>query len=268
MRKVVPCLVILLILVGVVAAGCGTSTVQTEAQKQIADAKAALATAKQQGVQIPQSEQKKIAAAEAALKKNSTQALVLAVEARANIQNDIQDATNTAKATFDTAVGAAQVAISKAPAGTNLTQANQSLATAKSKAASAKTVDDWYNPTSGAIYYANLAAQQATTAALAQAGAQAAAQQLQRIQQGATQKVAAMRNYVTSKGGNPADYKFGIGKISADATWATGTATPIVSSPGSAPISFLFHYENGTWVLKAAPTWTPGQFGAPTDMVP
>lgn len=268
MRKVIPCLVIVLLLGVILAAGCGTSSVQTEAQKQIASAKAALATANQAGVKIPESEQKGIASAESQLKSNSVQALILATEAKANINNDIQDAFNTAKATYNTALGAAQTIIKTAPAGTNLTQANQSLAKAQAKAASAKTINDWYDPANGAIYFANLAAQQANQAALATAGAAAAAAQLQRVQQGATQMVTEMRGYITSKGANPADYKIGIQKISADATWATGNATPIVSAPGSTPISFLFHYENGNWVLKAAPSWTVGQFGAPKDMVP
>jgi len=268
MRKVIPIFLVVLLLGALVAAGCGSSSVTSEAEKQIASAKAELATAKEVGVQIPASEQAKIPAAEKQLKSNSVQALILATEAKANIANDIQDAENTAKATYDTAAGAASTAISKAPAGTNLTQAQQSLATGKTKSSQAKTMDDWYNATSGAIYYANLATQQATAAAVAQAGAQATATEIQRIQQGATQIVALERNYVLSKGANPGDYKFGIQKISKDATWATGTATPIVPGYGSTAISFLFQYINGQWVLKAAPTWTPGQFGSPTDMVP
>jgi len=223
-------------------------------------------------VQVPADETKQITDAESALKSNSTQALILATTAKADIQNDIQDAFNSAQATYNTAKGAAQTAISKAPAGTNLTQANQSIATAQTKASQAKTIGDWYNPTDGPIYWANLAAGQATTAALAQAAssasAQATAAEVQRIQQGATQMLNQMNSYLTSKGANPADYKVGIQKISTDATWATGSATPIAASPGSQPISFLFHYENGSWVLKAAPSWTKGQFGAPADMLP
>lgn len=72
----------------------------------------------------------------------------------------------------------------------------------------------------------------------------------------------------SSTGANPADYKIGIQKISADANWATGSATPVAAAPGSKPISFLFQFENGNWVLRAAPTWTPGQFGSPADMLP
>ena len=252
----------------VVVAGCGTSTIQSQAQTQIASAKAALASANTAGVQIPASEQKKLNDAQTSLKKDSVQALILAVEARANIQNDVQDAFNNAKSTYNTAVGAANTTISKAPAGTNLTQAKQSLANADARSKSAKTIADWYNPTDGPIYWANLAAAQATAAALAQAGAQASAQVLQRVQQGATQMLSQMNQYLVSKGANPADYKVGISKISADATWATGVATPVVSAPGSQSISFLFHYENGAWVLKAAPSWTKGQLGAPADMLP
>lgn len=268
-RTLVTVVALALVALAVIAiAGCGTSTVQSDAQQQIASAKAALESAKAQGVQIPASEQKKLSDAETALKKDSVNALILAVEARADIQNDIQDAFNNAKSTYNTAVGGANTAISRAPAGTNLAQAKQSLANADAKSKSAKTIADWYNPTDGPIYWANLAAAQATTAALAQAGAQATAQELQRVQQGSTQMLSQMNQYLVSKGANPSDYKVGIQKISSDATWATGAATPIVSAPGSTVISFLFHYENGSWVLKAAPSWTKGQFGAPTDMVP
>ncbi|MHB8896046.1 MAG: hypothetical protein ACYC99_12845 [Candidatus Geothermincolia bacterium] len=268
MRKLVPVLLVLLLVGAIVAAGCGNSSVKTEAQKQIASAKAELESAKQAGVQIPAGELAKIASAEKQLNSNSVQALILATEARADINNDIQDAVNTAQATFDTASGAAQTAISKAPAGSDMTQAQQSLATAKAKAAAAKTMDQWYNPSSGAIYFANLSAQQAAAAAVAAAGAQATAAEIQRVQQGAVQLITLMRNYMAGKGANPADFKYGIQKISKDANWATGAATPVAGAPGSAPTSFLFQYENGTWVLRAAPSWTPGQFGSPTDMIP
>lgn len=272
MRKMTALLVVVIVLGALVAAGCGNNTADTKASQQIAAAKASLATAKANGVLIPENEQKNISAAESALKSDSIQALILATTAKANIDNDIQDAFNLAEQTYNVAKGAAQTAISKAPAGTNLTQANQSLATAATKASQAKTIGDWYNPTDGPIYWANLAAQQAATAAQAQAAssaaAAAAAVEVQRVQQGAAQMTKLMTNYLVSIGANPADYKIGIQKISTDATWATGVATLIAAAPGSKPVSFLFHYENGTWVLKAAPSWTPGQFGAPTDMVP
>jgi hypothetical protein len=272
MKKVVPVILVALIVAMMLVAGCGNNSVKEDAQKQIAAAKAALATAAAKGVKIPESEQKKIAEAESQLSKNSINALILATEAKADIQNDIQDAFNTAQATFDTARGAAQTAISKAPAGTDLTAANQSLAQGETKAAAAKTIDDWYNPTTGAIFFVNLAAQQATSAALAQAAssasAAATAAEIQRVQQGATQLVGLMSNYILSIGGNPADYNIGIKKISPDANWATGTATPKTAAPGSKSISFLFQYENGNWVLRAAPSWTAGQFGAPADMLP
>lgn len=268
MKRLIPILLLVLILGTVVAAGCGNNSVTTEAEKAISQAKAELDTAKQMGVQVPAADQAKIASAEQKLKSDSVQALILATEAKANINNDIQDAVNAAKATFDTAYGAAQTIIQKAPAGANMAQAQQSLAQAKAKSEQAKTMDQWYNPSEGAIYFANLAAQQAEAAAVAQAGAQATAAEVQRIHQGAMQLVSLMRNYIASKGGNPADYKYGIAKVSADAQWAVGNATPVVSSPGSQPTNFLFQYVNGAWVLKAAPSWTAGQFGAPADMVP
>lgn len=272
MKKLIPILLVLLLAGGLAAAGCVNKTVEGQAQEQITAAKAALASANEAGVKVVQGDQDKISQAEKELKSDSVKALILATEAKADIQNDVQDAMNTAEATYNTAKGAAETAISKAPAGTNLTQAQQSLAAGDEKAKSAKTMDDWYNPSSGAIYYANLAAQQATAAALAQAASSAAAQataaEVQRISQGATQLHNLMVGYLQSTGANPADYKIGITKISPDANWATGSATPIAAAPGSAPVSFLFQYENGTWVLRAAPSWTPGQFGSPTTMVP
>lgn len=272
MKRIVPVLLVLVLICAFVAAGCGSSDVKSEAEKQISAAKAALDRANADGVKVPENESSQIAKAEAALKNNSVQALILSTEAKANIENDITDAFNLAQSTYDVAKGAAQTIISKAPAGTNLTQANQSIATGDQKAAAAKTIDDWYNATSGAIYYANLAAQQAEAAALAQssasASAAASAAELQRVQQGASQILKLMSNYLLSIGANPADYKLGITKISSDANWATGAATLKTPKPGANPVSFLFQYENGNWVLRAAPAWTAGQFGAPSDMLP
>lgn len=268
MRRLVPLLLVVLIFGGFAAAGCDNDTVKDEARKAIKRATAEQATAKQAGVEVSPADLARIASAEKKLDSDSVQALILATEARANINNDIQDAVNQARATFDTAAGAAQTIISRAPAGADVAQAKQSLATAKAKAEQAGTMDDWYNPASGAIYFANLAAQEASAAAVARAGEQAAEAQIQRIHQSAVQLVALMRNYITARGGNPADYKLGIAKVSADANWAVGHATPITSTPGGSPVNFLFQYANGAWVLKAAPSWTPGQFGAPADMVP
>jgi hypothetical protein len=273
MKRLIPVLLTALLLGAVLLAGCGgDSSVADDAQKQIDSAKAELATANELGVQIPENDQKLIEQAESELAKDSVNALIHATTAKANIQNDVQDAFNVAQSTYNTAKGAAETAISKAPEGTDLTQARQSLAQGDEKASSAKTIDDWYNASSGAIYFANLAAQQATAAALAQASSSAAAQataaEIQRVQQGIAQIEHLMANYIRSKGGNPADYKIGITKVSADSNWVTGSATPIAAAPGSQPISFLFQHENGTWVLRAAPSWTPGQFGSPADMLP
>src|SRR5450756_1225344 len=121
MRKMTALLVVVIVLGALVAAGCGNNTAEPKASQQIAAAKASLATAKANGVLIPENEQKNISAAESALKSDSIQALILATTAKANIDNDIQDAFNLAEQTYNVAKGAAQTAISKAPAGTNLT---------------------------------------------------------------------------------------------------------------------------------------------------
>jgi len=272
MRRTIAGLLIIGVLGALLIAGCGNNTVETKASQQITAAKASLADAKAKGVKVPGGELKKISEAESELKKDSVNALILATAAKADIDNDIQDAFNIAEQTYNTAKGAAETAMNNAPAGTDFAQAKQSIANADAKKAQAKTIQDYYNPTDGPIYWANLAAQQAATAALAkaaaQAGQQATAAELQKVQQAAVQMLRLMSNYVASTGGNPADYKIGIQKISADGNWATGSATPVVSIPGSKPISFLFNYENGNWVLKAAPTWTPGQFGSPANLVP
>lgn len=268
MKRLVPLLLVVLLVGGLAAAGCGNDTVKAEAQKAIRRATAEQATAKQAGVEVSPADIARIASAEKKLDNDSVQALILATEARANINNDIQDAVNRARATFDASAGAAQTIISRAPAGADMAQAQQSLATAKTRADQARTMDDWYNPANGAIFFANLAGQQAAAAAVARASAQAAQAEIQRIHQSAVQLVALMRDYITARGGNPADYKLGIARVSTDANWAVGHATPITSTPGSSPVNFLFQYANGAWILKAAPSWTPGQFGAPVDMVP
>lgn len=268
MKKTIAGLLVVGLLGALLAAGCGNNTVESKASEQITAAKASLADANAKGVKVPDADEKKIGAAEAALKKDSVNALILATQAKANIDNDINDAFAIADQTLSTASGAAQAAMSNAPAGTDFAQAKQSLANADAKKAQAKTIQDYYNPTDGPIYWANLAAQQAAAAALAKAGQQATAAEIQKVQQGAAQMLRLMSNYISSTGANPADYKIGIQKISADANWATGSATPVAAAPGSKPISFLFQFENGNWVLRAAPTWTPGQFGSPADMLP
>ena len=273
MSKKLFSLLLICLLFGAALVGCGNSSVQNRASSQIAAANASLADAKAKGVQVPQDEQQLIQQAESKLKSDSVEALVLATEAKANIDNDIQDAFALAEQTYNTTKGTAQGAISSATAGADLTQAKQSLQTADAKKSQAKTIQDYYNASDGPIYWANLAAQQATAASLAkatsQAQQQAAAQAQKEIEQASTQIPDLMKNYLISKGFNPADYKLGITRVSAsDVNWATGSAAPLAPVPGSQPILFLFHYENGNWVLKAAPMWTAGQFGAPADMVP
>lgn len=273
MRKKVVFLLAVVLVAAVALAGCGNSSVSKDAEDQLAQAKAALAEAQTQGVQVNDADVKKVAEAESKLKSDSVQALILATEAKADIRNDIQDAFNVAQQTYETAKSAANAAISSATQGADLSQANQSLQTAATKQAAAKTIQDWYNPTDGPIYWAQLATSQATQASVAAATTQAtqaeAAAMQQRIIQGSTQMMNLMKNYISSVGGNPADYTMGITKISAqNPNWATGTANQKVAAPGSTPIRFLFEYENGNWVLRAAPSWTQGQFGAPSDLMP
>lgn len=270
MRKKVLFLLIPVLALAFALAGCGNTTTNNRANTAIADAKAALADAKAKGVQIPADEQKLITDAQSNLKSDTVEALVLATEAKADIKNDLKDAFNVAEQTYNVSRGTAEGIVAGAPAGSDLAQAKQSLQNAEAKKAAATTVGDWYSPTDGPIYWANLAARQAAVAATAQAASQAAAAELQkRVEQGSIQMNRLMSNWLLTKGYNPADYKLGIQKISAkDISWATGAATLLAPMPGSQPISFLFNYENGTWVLKAAPTWTVSQFGAPSDMVP
>jgi outer membrane lipoprotein-sorting protein len=274
MSKRIAFILLILVLGSLLVAGCGgDSSVSDQAAKQISAAKAALADATAKGVQVPDNEKKKIGQAESKLESDSVQALILATEAKTEINSDIQDAFNVAESTYNVCKGTAEGAISTATAGADLTQAKQSLANAEAKKDAAKTIPDWYNPSDGPIYWANLAAQQASAASLAKATTaaeqQAAAQAQKMIEQGSVQMNNLMRNWLTQKGDNPADYKIGIQKLSAsDPAWATGAATLIAPVEGSQPVSFLFHYENGNWVLKAAPSWTQGQFGAPADMMP
>jgi hypothetical protein len=264
------CLLLVVAMAGmaVMFAGCSSgSNVKTKAQEQINAAKALLAEAATKGVQVPASEANDIGAAQKKLDSDSVSALILATTAKANIQNDINDAFSLAQQTYNAAKSAAQASINGAAAGSDLTKAKATLASADTKASAAKTLGDWY-AADGPIELAQAAAAQAAAASQAAAGSTAAAEAEARMQAGLKQMMNIMVGYVSTHGGNAADYKYGINKINSDATWATGVATPLTPMPGSSPVSFLMHYEGGTWVLKAAPTWSAGAFGAPSDMVP
>ena len=254
-------------------AGCGDSSVKTDAANQIKQAKKALSDAEAKGVKIPDDVKKMLENAEGKQDSDSVNALILATTALADIENDVEDAFNMAEQTYNVAKGAADAAIGRAPQGADLASAKQSLANAEDRKNAARTIEDWYDPKDGPIYWANLAGQQAGAAAAAAAAAQgeeqAIAEMQKRIEQGSSQMLSLMNNYLVTKGFNPADFKLGITKISASSIdWATGAATPLAPMPGSKEMSFLFQYENGNWVLRAAPSWTKGQFGAPADMLP
>ncbi|MBU1672342.1 MAG: hypothetical protein KKF41_10370 [Actinobacteria bacterium] len=262
--------VIVALLAGAMLAGCGNQDVADRARQQIATARNELENAGSLGVSVPEDERQLIAEAQGRLGSDPVEALVMATEAKADIQNDVEDQFALAEQTYDVSRGNAEGVIAAAPAGTDVAGANQSLQTAAARKSAAKTIPDWYNPTSGPIYWANRAAQQAAAAVTARVSSQQTAAALfKAVEQASGQLNSLMRSYLSSHGQNPADYKLGIQKFStSDINWATGAATPLTPVPGSQPISFLFHYENGAWVLKAAPTWTAGQFGAPADMVP
>jgi len=254
-------------------AGCGDTTVQDRASDQINKANTALARASAKGVKVSDVYKKEIAEAQKKLQSDSTEALVLATDAKANIENDVKDAFAIAEQTFNVARGAAETAMSTAQPGSDLSQAKASLAKADAAKAAAKTIPDWYDATKGPIYFANLAAQQASAASRAAASSQAAqataAEMQRRIEQGSTQMLNLMSRWLVANGHNPADFKLGITKISSSSIdWATGAATPLTPLYGSQNFSFLFQYVNGNWELRAAPSWTRGQFGAPADMVP
>ncbi|MBN2167840.1 MAG: hypothetical protein JW738_01230 [Actinobacteria bacterium] len=280
MAKKVVVMMLVAVVAAVMAVGCGSSgsggsgtDVSDRAEKQIADAKAALADAEAKGVTIPEDEKKKIDEAQSKLDSDSVEALILATEAKADIDNDVKDAFNLAEQTYNTCKGTAEGVIKNATAGADMTQANQSLQKAEEAKASAKTIQDWYNDTAGPIYWANLAAQQAAEASLAKATTtteqQTAAATVKIYEQGSAQIFNSISKYLQSQGHNPADYKIGITKISQqDPNWITAAATPVTTAEGVQPVPFLFHYENGNWVMKAGQTWTAGFAGAPSDMVP
>lgn len=280
MIKRVVILVLIAVIASVLAVGCGSSgdsgggtDVTDKAEKQIADAKAALADAEDKGVAIPEDVKSKIDKAESTLKSDSVEALILATEAKADISNDVNDAFNLAEQTYNICRGTAEGVIKNAPAGTDMSKANQSLENAEKAKGSAKTIQDWYNDTEGPIYWANLAAQQAAEASLAEATTaaeqQTAAATVKIYEQGSAQIFNSISKYLQSQGYNPADYTIGITKISQkDPNWITAAATPVTTGEGAGPVPFLFHYENGNWVMKAGQAWTAGFDGAPSDMVP
>jgi len=257
MGRKIACVVIAVALAALALVGCANTGLESDAQKQIAAAKAALADANANGVKVPANEQKKISDAESKVSSSSLEALVLAVEAKEDINNDINDAFNVAQGTYNAAAAAAQSAINSAPAGTDLTQAEQSLQNAKTKQAQAKTISDWYSPTDGPIYWAQLAASQATAAAVAAATKQGTQQGVSAeqkvIEQASALIINAMNNWLQSKGFNPADFTVGIVKVSPDASTVTGVATALNPAP-SQPVktTFVFQFENGIWVLKSA----------------
>jgi hypothetical protein len=262
MRKKLTCLVLVLVICTAVAvAGCTSSTsnntIQQKANEEIAAAKSSLADAKAKGVPVPADEQAMLTKAEGELKTQPLLAVVDAAMAKANIDNDIKDAFNVANKTYDTALGAAQSAIKSAVPGTDLTQANASLASAQAAKTKAVTIPDYYNPTSGPIYFANLSAQQAAAASnaksVANGQAQGATAVEKQLQGQVSSMITQMNNWLKSKGYDPSTFTVGIVKVSPDATVVTGIAAPQVPAPGQ-PLytTFVFTNQNGQYVLKSA----------------
>ena len=250
--------VLLVAAISLVAAGCGgisSTTVQQKATTMVASAKTSLAEAKTKGVTIPADEEKTLTAAEGELKSNPLQALVDASMAKANIDNDIKDAFNVANQTYTTAKGAAQSAIKTAVAGSDLAAANASLASAEAAKAKATTIALYYNPTTGPIYFANLAAQQAAAASVAKAtatGQQQGVTTEQKALQGyVSQIISGMNKYLSGKRIDPSTYNVGITKVSADGTTVTGVAAPQQMIPGASVYTFIFNFKNGAWAITS-----------------
>jgi uncharacterized protein YceK len=261
-KKMLCLIVVLSVGVALFAAGCNSTTsntdIQQKANQQIAAAKTSLAQAKDKGVTIPADEQKMLTNAENEVKASPMQAVIDASMAKANFDNDINDAFNVANQTYNTAYGAAQTAIKGAAAGTDLTQANQSLANAQTKKSQATTIAQYYNATDGPIYWANLAAQQAAAASNAHAVAsgqqQGATQSQQAISGSVSQIITSINKYLSGKGYDTAGFTVGITKVSPDASVVTAVAVPQQMIPGQPLyLTFIFQYKNGAYVLTSAP---------------
>lgn len=261
-RFVFSVLLVVLLAAGtaVMSLGCNESTsdttVEKKAEAQVAAAKAALADAKAKGVPVPEEDEKLISKAEAEVESDPLSALVNATVAMARIEDDVKDAFNVAEQTFATALGAAKAVISKAPEGTDLSQANQSLANAEAKKGSAQTIPDWYNPSDGPIYWANLAAQQAAEASNARAialGQQQGATQEQKAMGGfINQMIDSVNKYLQGRNLDPATYSAGITQSNADASVMTAVAVPKNPMPGEQYFTFIFQFKNGAYVMTSA----------------
>ena len=261
MRKKLICLALVLVIcTAVLVTGCSSSTsnstIQQKANEEVAAAKSSLADAKAKGVPIPADEQAMLTKAEGEIKTNPLLAVVDAAMAKANIDNDIKDAFEVANKTYETALGAAQSAIKSAVAGTDLAQANASLASAQAAKAKAVTIPDYYNPTSGPIYFANLSAQQAASAsnakAIANGQAQGATAVEKQLQAQISSMISQMNNYLKGKGYDPNTFAVGITRINSDATVITGTATATQPMPGQPIVTtFTFVFKNGQYVLAS-----------------
>lgn len=264
-KRLLPAVVVLLVLslgAASLLAGCGASTsnktIQDAADKQIAAANAALEDAKAKSVQVSEDDQKLITTAQNEQKSAPVQALIDATIAKARIEDDVKDAFNVAEQTCNTAQGAAKTVIAAAPQGTDLTQANQSLANAEAKKAAAKTISDWYNPTDGPIYWANLSAQQAASAGNARAVAlgqqQGVAQEAKAMQGYVSQVITGVDGWLKSKNYDPSTFTVGITRVSADGSTITAVAALSQPVPGQPSFfTFIFTYKNGQFVISSSP---------------
>ncbi|MBU1670576.1 MAG: hypothetical protein KKF41_15980 [Actinobacteria bacterium] len=264
-KRMVPAMVVLLLLLlGVtwVLAGCGSTTsnktISDAAEKQIAAANAALEDAKAKGVQVSEDDTKLITTAQGELDSAPVQALIDATIATARIEDDVKDAFAVAQGTYNTALGAAKTVIAAAPAGTDLVQANQSVANAEAKATAAKTIPDWYNATDGPIYWANLAAQQAASAANARAVAlgqqQGVAQEAKAMSGYIGQVISGIDTWLKGKNYDPSTFTVGVTKVSQDGSTITAVAAPSQPMPGQPQVfTFIFTYKNGQFVITSSP---------------
>lgn len=244
--------------------GCGSSssstsnaTIQKKAEEQVSAAKAALEDAEAKGVSVQEEDEKLVATAESKMDSDPVAALTDATVALSRIEDDVKDAFNVAEQTYATAYGAAQTVMKGAPEGTDLAQANQSAANAEARKAAAKTIPDWYNPSDGPIYWANLAAQQAAEASNARAialGQQQGAAQEQKAMGGSiNQMIDAVNKDLQSKNYDPSTFMVGIVKSNGDASVITAEAVPKTPMPGQpAYFTYVFQYKNGAYVLTSA----------------
>lgn len=245
----------------VFAFACTQSTdnesIEERTNETIKEARAQIDEAKEKGVEIEGSEVALLEKAESETKEDPLQALVDASMVRAYIEKEVREAFDIAKSVFETAKNAAEVIINNAPEGSDMSQAKQSLSNADSRAADAKTLSDWYNPSEGPIFWANLAGQQAAAAAYEHAtstGLQRGIEQEQnQIAIHFNHMLTEIDKYLVAKNYAPSTFTIGITKVSPDASIVTAAAVPQQPLPDQ-PLyfTFIFQFKNGSYSMVSS----------------